>query len=88
MSKKSRQIKRQIRQLELLKEFAHQVGDFYEEKRVGDNWYVKMYNGGSDKWQVAVYSSSSFRRYKNFQGATEEELETEAEAENDTMKLL
>lgn len=58
--------KRLERQLTLLKEFAHQVGDYYEEKQVGDKWYVKLYNGNSDKWQVAIYSAQSFRGYKTY----------------------
>ena len=81
---KNKQNERRLRQLELLKEFSHQVGDFYEEKRVGDNWYVKQYNGNSDTWQVAIFSNNSFRRYKTYTKATEEELEEE----NDTMRLL
>ena len=60
--------KKRERHEALLKEyFSHQVRDFYEEKQVGDKWYVKMYNGGTDKWQVAVFSNESFRRYKTFQ---------------------
>ena len=66
--KKGRQ-KRRLRQEQLLKEyFSHQVNDFYEEKKVGDKWYVKMYNGGNDNWQVAIFSSQSFRNYKGFTG--------------------
>ena len=60
--------KRIARQELLLKEvFSHQIGDFYEEKQVGDKWYIKMYNRGSDRWIVAIYSNDSFRRYKTFQ---------------------
>ena len=64
MTKKT---KRQARQELLLKEvFGHQVRDFYEEKLAGDNWYVKQYNRNTDRWQVAVYTKDSFRRYKSF----------------------
>ena len=55
--------KRRQRQLELLKEF-NQVGDYYEEKRVGDNWYIKMYDRGNDRWQVAIFSPQSYRKYQ------------------------
>lgn len=59
--------KRRERQEELLKGFfSHQVGDYYEEKMVGDKWYVKNYNGGTGLWQVAIYSADSFRRYKTY----------------------
>lgn len=67
MSTKRKQQKRLERQRELLKEFAHQVGDFYEEKQVGEQWYVKMYNRGTDRWQVAIYSNEAYRKYKTFQ---------------------
>lgn len=38
----------------------------YEEKHIGDKWYVKHFNGITGKWQVAVYSEDSFRRYKTY----------------------
>ena len=60
--------KRRLRQDELLKtHFSHQIRDFYEEKQVGDKWYVKQYNGNADVWQVAVFSNESYRRYKTWQ---------------------
>ena len=67
MSKKSN--KRQQRQLELLKHFE---GDFYQEKKVGDNWYIKMWNGGNQKWQVAVFTQKSFRNYKSYKNFRDE----------------
>ncbi len=64
---KLKSIKRRARQETLLQEyFSHQVRDFYEEKQVGDKWYVKQYNGNQDKWQVAIYSNESFRKYKQY----------------------
>lgn len=51
------------RQVELLKNFQ---GDFYQEKKVGDEWYIKSFNGGTGRWQVSVYSETSYRRYKSF----------------------
>jgi len=56
------------RQIELLREFEGQEnGDCYEEKRLGDNWLVKSWNGGTERWQVAIYTLDSFNRYKSFQ---------------------
>lgn len=51
------------RQIELLKMFE---GDFYQEKQVGDEWYIKSWNAGTQRWQVASYPESSYRRYKSF----------------------
>ena len=50
------------RQIILLKHFE---GDYYQEQKVGDEAYVKMWNGGTKRWQVAVFSQQSFRNYKN-----------------------
>ncbi len=66
--KNKRKIQMQI-QLERLKHFSHQPIDYYEEKKVGNDWYVKNYNGGTDQWQVSVYSPESFRKYKQFNEA-------------------
>lgn len=65
MSRKQKM--RRLRQEGLLHEFDHQVVDHYEERKVGNDWYVKSWNGGTNLWQVAIYSESSFRRYKSFQ---------------------
>lgn len=51
------------RQIELLKMFT---GDFYQEKQVGKEWYIKSWNGGINKWQVAVFSEVSYKKYKSF----------------------
>lgn len=61
-----KRLARIARQEELLKNF-NQAGDHYEEKKVGDTWMVKMWNGGTNRWQVAVFSEVSFRNYKSFQ---------------------
>ncbi len=58
--------KRLARQMELLKNFE---GDFYQEKKVGDEWYVKSWNGGTKRWQVSIYSQESFDRYSAFKRA-------------------
>ena len=55
--------KKLLRQQELLKNFE---GDFYQEKKINDKWYVKMWNGGTKRWQVAIYSEDSFKRYKSY----------------------
>lgn len=59
----SKQKKRDHQQSSLLTIFE---GDYYQEKQVGDKWLVKMWNGTTNKWQVAIYSELSFRRYKNW----------------------
>ncbi len=57
----SNKLKRRLRQQELLKNFE---GDFYQEKKIGENWLVKSWNGTVGRWQVGDYSEDSFRRYK------------------------
>lgn len=64
MKGQKKKLERQRRQEELLKNFE---GDFYQEKRIGDEWYVKSYNGGTGRWQVSIYSLESYRKYKSFQ---------------------
>lgn len=51
------------RQIELLKMFK---GDFYQVMQVGNEWYIKSWNGGTNKWQVSVYSDVSYKKYKSF----------------------
>lgn len=68
---KSKQLKRLLKQLELLHEFDHQKQDCYEERKIGNEWYVKQWNGGTKRWQVAIFSEDSFRRYKSFQNKDE-----------------
>jgi hypothetical protein len=62
--KEKRKLENIIRQQELLKNFE---GEFYQEKKVGNNWLVKMFNKDNGKWQVAVYSEDSYRKYKDYQ---------------------
>ncbi len=57
--------KLQIQQ-DRLKEFSHQEQDHYEERKVGNEWYIKSWNGGTNRWQVSVYSEQSYRRYKSY----------------------
>ncbi len=71
---KKKQRERQERQIELLKNFQ---GDFYQEKKIGNEWLIKMWNGGTKKWQVAVFSEVSYKKYKAFDRAREEEEELE-----------
>lgn len=59
--------KRLAIQMELLKSFAHQKTDHYEEMKVGNEWHIKSYNGGTKRWQVSIYSEVSYRNYKSFQ---------------------
>ena len=62
--KEKQKEQRRQKQRELLKYFE---GDFYQEKKIGDKWFVKMFNGNTERWQVAIYSESSFQTYKEFQ---------------------
>lgn len=74
-----KKLKREQRQNELLSLFQ---GDFYQERKVGDNWYVKMWNGGTNKWQVAVFTIASFNNYKAFSSQRKEEKETYSKERN------
>ena len=60
------------RQVELLKGFE---GDFYQEKKVGDKWLIKMFNGKTKRWQVAQYSISSYEKYKGYTEETRQDQE-------------
>ena len=62
MGKRKEELRKQ-RQKELLGAFE---GDFYQEKDMGGEWWIKMWNGNTQKWQVAVYSEKSYRGYKKF----------------------
>lgn len=53
-----------INQTERLKLFDTPTG--YEEKFIDDKWYVKSFNGGTKKWQVAIYSIDAYKRYKGY----------------------
>ena len=72
MKGQAKKLKRLARQLELLKNFE---GDFYQEKKVGNEWLIKMWNGGTKKWQVAVFSDVAYKKYKAFGNAKKEEEE-------------
>jgi hypothetical protein len=65
----TKKLKREERQKELLSYFTE---DHYQEKKVGDEWYIKMWNGGTNKWQVAVFSDKSYKKYKSYQTMREE----------------
>lgn len=54
---------RLARQEELLKLFC---GDFYQEKEIEGKIYVKNFNRGTGRWQVAIYSQESFKKYNAF----------------------
>lgn len=66
MSSKTKKLKGQAHQIELLKKFN---GDYYQEKKDGDKWLIKMWNGSTKKWQVATYSNKSYNAYKSFSSA-------------------
>lgn len=58
--------KKNNKHIDRLQEFNHQEQDHYEERKIGDEWYIKRWNGGSKEWQVAVYSEKSYRAYKTY----------------------
>jgi predicted RNA-binding protein with PUA domain len=66
--------KRLERQLELLKNF-NQEEDHYEEKKIGNQWYVKSFNGGTKRWQVSIFEEGAFGNYKAFSHARKEDEE-------------
>ncbi|MDD5068994.1 MAG: hypothetical protein PHN89_05380 [Candidatus Pacebacteria bacterium] len=68
MSKTSRN-KRLERQRKLLLNFK---GDFYQEKKIGNEWYIKRWNGDVGRWEVAIYSQESYARYKQFKEIEEQ----------------
>jgi hypothetical protein len=47
--------------------FSHQTEDHYEEIKLGERVYIKMYDGNRHVWLVAAYSLQSFANYKNSQ---------------------
>lgn len=49
------------RQEELKKLF---IPETYQEKKIGDAFYVQMYDWESGLWKIAVYTLGNFRRYK------------------------
>jgi len=71
---KTSQAKRLARQIELLKNFE---GDFYQEKKIGNEWYVKSFNGGTQRWQVSIFSEDSFKKYSAYKTTKREEEELE-----------
>lgn len=71
MKGQAKKQERLARQIELLKNFE-QEEDHYEEKKIGNEWYIKMWNGGTNKWQVAIFNEISFKKYKAFDRAEEE----------------
>ena len=38
----------------------------YDEKYIHGFWLIKSWNGGTKKWQVAIYPEESYRNYKMF----------------------
>lgn len=69
MGKVQKEAKRQLQQ-QLLGMFD-QDKDHYEEKRVGNDVYIKMFNGTTQRWQVARYSKKSYQRYSAMRAAHE-----------------
>lgn len=72
MKGQAKKLKRLAIQNELLKNFE-QEEDHYEEKKVGNEWLIKMWNGGTNKWQVAKFSEISYKKYKSMGNARKEE---------------
>lgn len=59
---------RVLRQEQLLSNFEPD-SNYYQEKHIGDKWYVKLYNPILDRWIVAIYTEASFERYNNYNQA-------------------
>jgi hypothetical protein len=36
----------------------------YTEQNVNGFWLIKQWNGNDKRWQVAIYSEESYRKYK------------------------
>jgi len=64
MTKTKKEKLRKIQE-ERLSQFDQEI-DHYEEKDMGGEVWVKSYNGGTGRWQVAVFSKKSFRAYKGY----------------------
>ena len=62
---KAKQLKKLKEQEDRLKQFDQEI-DHYEEKDMGGEVWVKSYNGGTGRWQVAIFSKKSFRAYKGY----------------------
>ena len=47
--------------------FDHQGQDeHYEELHLDGIWWVKAWDGRSERWRVSRYSEESYARYKNY----------------------
>ena len=64
--KQNKRLKRIKEQENRLSQF-NQETDHYEEKDMGGEIWVKMWNGGTKRWQVGIFSPESFKRYKKGQ---------------------
>lgn len=72
MKGQAKKLKRLARQQELLSNFE---GDFYQEKKIGDEWYIKSFNGGTGRWQVGIYNDIAYRRYKSYKQDSKDLIE-------------
>jgi len=59
-----KQEENRARQVMLLGMFEPDSG--YSELEVDGQWFVKMWNGSTNRWQVGTYTPESFARYKAF----------------------
>ena len=64
MKGEKKKLERLARQQKLLAMFE---GDFYQEKKVGNEWCIKSYNGGTGRWQVSIFSEISYKKYKSYE---------------------
>jgi hypothetical protein len=74
-SHQNQKLERWSRQEQLLQHFSPESG--YAEKQVGSEWYIKMWNGNAKRWQVAVYSEESFKRYKGLASELDEKFRSQ-----------
>jgi len=63
---KSKKRERLNRQQNLLTLFPSD-SNFYQERKIENDWFIKSWNGGTKRWQVGKYTQESYQRYKNYQ---------------------
>jgi hypothetical protein len=66
--------KSKINQSARLEMFNDQSYAHYEDRRYGNEVYVKHWNGNTRRWQVGRYSLDAFARYKQWPLAEVEAL--------------
>jgi hypothetical protein len=60
------------RQEELLKHFEG-MPEGYQEKQVGNLWYVRSWNPAFERYFVAIYTQENFNRFKGYWASKNEQ---------------